>query len=437
MKNTRIYAFAASLLLITATSNLWAGPPLTNQGNGSKIQLSTGTTTTNNCVKFDANGNTVDAGVGCGTSGSTNLGTSTSAANPLISGDATSGFYTAGAALIDVSISGTKLAEWASGTYTITSANANAFAVGLNGVTNPAFSVDASTASSATGVNVKSAAAFGGVTLSATSSAASEALTLASKGTGAVNLSSSGAGGIVAFKINGATHFTLTNNNSGSVVAWAMSASTFGSTTKYLYTGAADTGLVASTESPNWYLDFGQIRTHSTGALTLQRDFRIKPNTHAFSGASTITDAATFAIDGPPLGGTNATITNASGIYIPTEALTNTTNGYGINVATPSGATSNFAARIAGDILFAGTAPSISSCGSGTIVTGSTDHKGQVSGITTATACTITFSQTLGAAPTCTFTTDAGITPTIGTITTAAVTTAMTSLTGTLYYQCF
>lgn len=39
------------------------------QGNGSKVQLSSGSTTTNDCVKFDANGNTVDAGATCGTGG--------------------------------------------------------------------------------------------------------------------------------------------------------------------------------------------------------------------------------------------------------------------------------------------------------------------------------------------------------------------------------
>jgi len=39
------------------------------QGNGSKLQLSTGTTTTNDCVKFDANGNTIDAGAACGSGG--------------------------------------------------------------------------------------------------------------------------------------------------------------------------------------------------------------------------------------------------------------------------------------------------------------------------------------------------------------------------------
>lgn len=37
-----------------------------SQGNGSLLQRSTGTTTTNDCVKFDANGNTVDAGAVCG-----------------------------------------------------------------------------------------------------------------------------------------------------------------------------------------------------------------------------------------------------------------------------------------------------------------------------------------------------------------------------------
>lgn len=43
----------------------------TAQGNGTKTQLSTGSTTTNDCVKFDANGNTVDNGSSCGGGGTT------------------------------------------------------------------------------------------------------------------------------------------------------------------------------------------------------------------------------------------------------------------------------------------------------------------------------------------------------------------------------
>jgi hypothetical protein len=39
------------------------------QGNGAKVQLSTGSTTNGDCVKFDANGNTIDAGSACGGGG--------------------------------------------------------------------------------------------------------------------------------------------------------------------------------------------------------------------------------------------------------------------------------------------------------------------------------------------------------------------------------
>ncbi len=39
------------------------------QGNGTKLQLSTGSTTTNDCGKFDANGNIVDSGGPCGSGG--------------------------------------------------------------------------------------------------------------------------------------------------------------------------------------------------------------------------------------------------------------------------------------------------------------------------------------------------------------------------------
>jgi len=43
------------------------GASATMQGTGAKIQASTGSTTTNDCVKFDANGNTVDLGGACPT----------------------------------------------------------------------------------------------------------------------------------------------------------------------------------------------------------------------------------------------------------------------------------------------------------------------------------------------------------------------------------
>lgn len=61
-------ALANSSMTIGGQSTALGGST-TNQGNGSKLQLSTGSTTTNDCVKYDVNGNTVDAGSVCGGGG--------------------------------------------------------------------------------------------------------------------------------------------------------------------------------------------------------------------------------------------------------------------------------------------------------------------------------------------------------------------------------
>lgn len=55
----------ASGVMTNVTGIPAPGAFISPQGNGTKVQLSTGTTTTDNCVKFDANGNTVDSGIGC------------------------------------------------------------------------------------------------------------------------------------------------------------------------------------------------------------------------------------------------------------------------------------------------------------------------------------------------------------------------------------
>jgi hypothetical protein len=62
-----------SITAVTATAPLASSGGTTpdisiasSQGNGTKVQRSTGSTTTNNCVKYDANGNTVDSGAPCG-----------------------------------------------------------------------------------------------------------------------------------------------------------------------------------------------------------------------------------------------------------------------------------------------------------------------------------------------------------------------------------
>ena len=109
---------AATVLGSNGSNQLIAA---TTQGNGSKVQLSTGTTTLNDCIKYDAGGNAVDAGVPCG-----NLVTSVfgrTAAVVSAGGDYSVGQITGAAPL-------------ASPTFTGTVAGITAAMVGLGNVTN-------------------------------------------------------------------------------------------------------------------------------------------------------------------------------------------------------------------------------------------------------------------------------------------------------------
>lgn len=80
-------------------------------------------------------------------------------------------------------------------------------------------------------------------------------------------------------------------------------------------TNANHTLQSASTEIINFNLT-AYTRQWAAGALTTQREFFIGQPTYAFSSASTLTDAATFYIQGAPVAGTNATITNSYSMWI-------------------------------------------------------------------------------------------------------------------------
>lgn len=136
---------------------------------------------------------------------------------------------------------------------------------------------------------------------------------------------------------------------------FAPAARTTGSPNILVVTTPADTTLTASTESTSVLLNLSASRQFATGALTTQRETLIQAPTYAFVGASTITTAATVQITGAPVGGTNATLTTAIALSIPTSVLANTTTGYGLNVAAPSGATNNYAAIFTGAVGINGT----------------------------------------------------------------------------------
>ena len=79
---------------------------------------------------------------------------------------------------------------------TVTSASATAFTVGLTGATNPAFTVDSSTASQVAGLKVTGAATGGTVAIVATDSGSNTNLTVNAKGTGTIGIGSVSTGAV-------------------------------------------------------------------------------------------------------------------------------------------------------------------------------------------------------------------------------------------------
>lgn len=137
------------------------------------------------------------------------------------------------------------------GAETITSASANAFAVGPNGTTNPVFNVDASTASAATGLNVKGAAAASGLALSVLSSGTNENLTLDAKGSGTVTVNGTATGAISlarATSVTGAV--TVTSTSASSLTVGANGATNpvlkVDASTSSVATGLSVTGAAAA-----------------------------------------------------------------------------------------------------------------------------------------------------------------------------------------------
>jgi hypothetical protein len=100
----------------------------------------------------------------------------------------------------------------------ITSASVNALSVGLNGVTNPVFNVDASTASQVAGLNVKGVATGGTVAISVTDSGANASLSINAKGTGGIGLDTTATGPVTVGPggtVGGVTGKIVLNGSSG------------------------------------------------------------------------------------------------------------------------------------------------------------------------------------------------------------------------------
>ncbi len=76
------------------------------------------------------------------------------------------------------------------------------------------------------------------------------------------------------------------------------------------------TSLASTVERSSSIYDYSAIKQWLAGAIAKQRESVTIASTYSFTGASTVTDAATFSIEGAPIEGTNATITNAYALWV-------------------------------------------------------------------------------------------------------------------------
>lgn len=189
------------------------------------------------------------------------------------------------------------------GPLTITSASANAFAVGRVGTTNPALNIDASTALSANGLSITPKAAGNGVYLGITSSATDDSLVIVPRGAGNIVIGSSTG----VFLVNPVSQYV------GNMTAFAN------------ITSGSDTASVAKSISFNTVAAMDRrLRFLTAGVLR----WRLGVNTNAEAGADAgadfvlqaYTDAGA-AIDVP------VTITRASGGAITSTRPIVGTNG--------------------------------------------------------------------------------------------------------------
>ncbi len=200
------------------------------------------------------------------------------------------------------------------------------------------------------------------------------------------------------FRMTANGFFGINNTDpAGNTLIISQVATTTGNPTVLYVQGAPHTTLDGANETMDVNFAFNravQFTASTTQVLSTQRAFGIFAPTYSFSSAatSTITDAVTTYISGPPIIGTKATSTNTYGLFIDGPNVRGTGAiapefGYGALIAAPSGAVNNFAAQFNGKIGVNGTtSPNYGLTVDGNMVIGTTTTHGGFDNVLAGTA---------------------------------------------------
>ena len=210
----------------------------------------------------------------------------------------------------------------------ITSNSVLAFSVGANGQTNPAFQVNATTASSVTGVVIASQAAAGGVSVGVISSGTNEPMAINAKGNASINLNNVASTGSV----------TLATGGGGVTIGSAL---TYGGVT--LSNAVTGTGNLVANGIPTLVtpvfsgLPTGSVASANTASTLVARD-----SSGNFS-AGTITAALTghasldLALTGGTMTGNIAFSPDTGGIATSTSGSSAAAGVVGADIAVTAG----------------------------------------------------------------------------------------------------